>query len=351
MSTDKRADIVLSVVIPVYNVEHYLTQCLESVLCNSEEALEIICIDDGSTDRSSQILQQYADRDSRIKLIVQENHGLSAARNRGAACASGTYILYVDSDDYVLKEEFLQLYRQLEASNDTEVFVTDFRMVNTVRGKIRAKDIFQIGTKNAPMYGLENLPKMLSKRQCFWNVWRFVYRRSFLVRNKIKFREGYLCEDIDYTTKVLLAEPKTVFLHCPFYCYRVRRKDSLMGCVSAKRVTDTVTLLLDSIAALNASGIMWRQHVIEQYQFEFFLTFAQLYEVKHSERPRVKFVLLEGLPILKIGTDRFSHIAYLLTTILGVPIIALGLFLLKKIKRNLHGRWGLMKKEDNLYAP
>lgn len=92
---------LISVIIPVYNVEQYLGQCLDSVVNQTYQNLEIICVNDGSSDDSFGILQEYAGRDSRIRIISQENRGLSEARNAGLRCASGAYILFVDSDDWI----------------------------------------------------------------------------------------------------------------------------------------------------------------------------------------------------------------------------------------------------------
>ena len=240
----------LSIILPVYNVERYLGQCLDSILALPLTEIEVICVNDGSLDNCGEILKSYAQKDSRVKVITQKNAGLSAARNAGLEQANGEFVLFIDSDDYILYEPFLELYSQIDKYPDTDLFVTDFQMVMTNDGHPIKKPVYQIGKDKAPMVGLDNLPNMLQKRQCFWNVWRNVYRRSFLEEHSLRFKVGYLCEDVDYTTKVYLAEPRAVFLHCPFYCYRVRRKDSLMGNVSPKRIRDTVELLSDSIFSI-----------------------------------------------------------------------------------------------------
>lgn len=100
---------LISVIIPVYNVEKYLRRCLDSVIAQTYQKLEIICVDDGSIDDSGKICDQYAVRDARIKVIHQENQGLSAARNRGIDAADGEYIAFVDSDDYILMTIFWRI--------------------------------------------------------------------------------------------------------------------------------------------------------------------------------------------------------------------------------------------------
>lgn len=104
---------LISVIIPVYNVEKYLHRCLDSVIAQTYQNLEIICVDDGSVDESGKICDQYAVRDARIKVIHQENQGVSAARNRGLDAAEGEYIAFVDSDDYILEDMYKKMLDML----------------------------------------------------------------------------------------------------------------------------------------------------------------------------------------------------------------------------------------------
>ena len=104
---------LISVIIPVYNVEKYLHRCLDSVIAQTYQNIEIICVDDGSIDESGRICNQYAVRDARIKVIHQENQGLSAARNRGLDAAEGEYIAFVDSDDYILEDMYKKMLDKL----------------------------------------------------------------------------------------------------------------------------------------------------------------------------------------------------------------------------------------------
>ena len=98
-----------SVIVPVYNVEKYLSECIDSILCQTFTDFELILVDDGSKDKSGEICDQYAQKDSRIKVIHKENGGLSDARNFGTAASNGKYIVYLDSDDYISDDNFLSL--------------------------------------------------------------------------------------------------------------------------------------------------------------------------------------------------------------------------------------------------
>ena len=112
----------ISVVIPVYNVEKYLEQCLDSVIAQSFEDIEVICVNDGSTDSSLEILKRYADNDSRIKIISQKNKGAGAARNVGIENAAGEYVYFMDSDDYLNSDAFERLNGFLDDEPDFVMF-------------------------------------------------------------------------------------------------------------------------------------------------------------------------------------------------------------------------------------
>ena len=114
--------IIISLIIPVYNVENYLRQCLDSIINQTLKEIEIICINDGSTDSSKQILEEYALKDERIKIINQKNKGAGAARNSGIDAATGEYIGFVDSDDWVNLDAFEKLYNKITRENVDIVF-------------------------------------------------------------------------------------------------------------------------------------------------------------------------------------------------------------------------------------
>lgn len=329
----------LSIVIPVYNVGPYISICLDSILACPSEEFEVICIDDGSTDGSGAVICDYVRKDGRVSAWRTENRGLGAARNTGFERAKGEFILFVDSDDCVLTRHFCEMLSLITKYPNTDVFMTDYRMFYQTAGKICEKSFFQIQGQADGAEGMTWLPQVLRRRECFWNVWRYIYRREFLLAHQITFLEGILCEDVDYTTRIFLACPRIVFLHCPFYCYRKAREDSITGSASEKRVRDTVTVLESSIRLLSGSGMPWRQLLIEQYQFELILTMAQLYELPKERRPAVLEKLQQALPVLAIGGDRMAHAAGRVCSVFGVRAASRVLYWAKRAKRRARKRW------------
>lgn len=325
---------VLSVVIPVLNVENYLPTCLDSLLRCELRDCEVILVVGKSTDKSNEICEDYKKRNPFIQIVNQSGSGLSNARNSGYALCNGKYILFIDSDDFVCDLYFSEMLNELRNEKNAELYVTDFKMVSeTSKETFSEQPIFQIGENVKHREGMDFLPLMLRRRQCFWNVWRYIYRKDFLDKNELRFTEGILSEDIDFTTRVLMANPDVVFMHCPYYCYRVARKESLMGSVTEKRFSDTHQVIKKSIEALEQSEFIWKQQLIEQYQFEWVLDLAQLMELQQAVRSVLCKKSACDKSILLIGTDRLSHLMYVFLSLFGVKAVSAGLYVLKKAKR------------------
>ena len=121
---------LITVIVPVCNVAKYLRRCLDSVISQTYQNLEIICVDDGSTDHSSEICEQYALKDERVKVFHQENQGVSAARNKGLDMVAGEYITFVDSDDYIQSDMLERLYSELSKSEASYV-ICGYNVVNS----------------------------------------------------------------------------------------------------------------------------------------------------------------------------------------------------------------------------
>lgn len=340
-------EIILSIIIPIYNIEKYIEKCLESILLCQSDKIEIICINDGSSDNSLEIAQKQAKKDPRVFVFTQKNAGLSAARNVGLKKAQGEYITFIDGDDFVKSDLFGKLLIDIEAHSMIDVFVTDFNRIKVLEGKIYEEHIYQIGHTNSFVIGMDFLPKMLRHKQCFWNVWRYVYKRQFLESHNLLFKENFLCEDIDFTTKVFLCLPQIAFAHCPYYCYRTSREHSIMGCTSLKRIMDLVFVLSESIIMTEKSSFIYKQIFIEQYQFELFLSLAQIWEISKSEKEIAQRFIQNSLHILLLGKNCFSHMSYYAISKLGISTISFLLHLLKIQKHLLKGwkikAWKMLK--------
>lgn len=216
---------LISVIIPVYNVEAYLRECVESVLKQTYQNFEIILVDDGSTDSSGVICDEYVDKDERVSVIHQSNGGLSVARNTGLSESNGDYIYFLDSDDYIAENALEHLIKIAEKDNSDIVFfdAVSFADTNdfTVKQNYIRKNNYQ--TDN----GLNVFSKM-SKNQEFHSAVPLLFiRKEFLLNSCITFIPGILFEDMVFTYQ-LFCKSVTVSQCSEALYYRRYRKNSIM---------------------------------------------------------------------------------------------------------------------------
>ena len=199
---------LISVIIPVYNVEKYLARCLDSVIGQTYENLEIICVNDGSPDNSLAILNDYAAKDARIKIIDRKNGGLSAARNSGLACATGEFITFVDSDDTIAPI----CYETCIAHMADDVDVVAFSYSEVV-----SKDEREVRT--LPFEGKICFTEGMLLKQG-WQAWSKIFRVSTLKKYDMTFREGFIYEDMEFCARFFLVDrPVVYYINKPFYDY------------------------------------------------------------------------------------------------------------------------------------
>lgn len=224
----------VSVVIPVYNVEAYLRECVDSVLNQTMQDFEIILVDDGATDSSGMICDQYGRQDSRIRVIHQPNGGLSAARNTGLDAAAGTYVYFLDSDDYIVPHalEHLVNLAEREAADvvffDASVFFTDCEPDPKVYRYERSREYT---AKN----GRQMLLELLDTEEYRTAVPLMLFRREYMTGQKLRFRPGILHEDELFTFYVYHGDGRIAHCHEELYARRMRQASIMTGSSMARR--------------------------------------------------------------------------------------------------------------------
>ena len=199
---------LISVIIPVYNVEKYLPACLDSVLAQTYNNLEVLLIDDGSMDTSGAICDRYAAQESRIRVIHQKNGGVASARNAGVRAFCGEYVMFVDSDDLLIADAFCNL--QIDA--DMVVFdylfmkgnrIYDKKMLNSSYGTLSMEDIVRNIVSGQPGFS-----------------WGILYRRDYLWYNKFSFDKNFIqCEDAVFNFSIMVNMPNIVYVNRKAYQY------------------------------------------------------------------------------------------------------------------------------------
>ncbi len=218
----------VSIIVPVYNVQEYLKDCLSSILAQTYKNLEIICIDDGSTDKSGLILDEYARYDERIRILKQENRGIASARSRGLSVAKGNAVLFVDSDDYVEKEMCENLVELMKKEGADVVGCSYKTFPNGYEHPFSMKT----GVTSSPEQLLKStICPQSSNDLCF--VWRYLLKSDFVKENMIDFNKDIrIGEDMIFMMEVF-AKAKTIYLtnYAP-YLYRINNPHSLMHEIS-----------------------------------------------------------------------------------------------------------------------
>lgn len=325
----------LSIVIPVYNVENYLKRCLNSIISSNLDEYEVILINDGSTDNSYDICLEYENQYKEIRVITQKNGGLSNARNTGITNSKGKYITFIDSDDYILSKHFFNLIKKLKKKkSNIDIVVSDFFRVSPDNQIIDR--ICQIKDSKDLICNKNYINEFLDGYGCFWNTWRFVYRREFLNYNNFKFKDGFLCEDMDFSIKTFMKFDTVAFYHNPYYCYMLGRETSIMSNVSLKRIHDYLMITRESLEVLERNkNMFFVNRMKEKLTLEYILNLATIHEVGLSDRKEGKRLFKESLYILKTIPKMKYKLFYFLINMFGISVVSFILFLLKKLRRIL----------------
>lgn len=226
---------LISIIVPVYKTEPYLRKCLNSIVRQTYENLEIIIVDDGSPDNCGKICDEYAALDSRIKVIHQRNGGLSAARNTGLKIASGAYIGFTDSDDWIDADMFETLYNGAQ-EHGADISICGFYSV-------RNNKYEEVKEEHTVLYGREDAMHHLILDQAFTNqIWNKLFKRELF--EGIYFPDGRTFEDIGTTYKLVEKADRIVFLNSCKYYY-LRRKDGLAGVGTIGNIADRCLMVYE----------------------------------------------------------------------------------------------------------
>ena len=266
----------ISIIIPVYNSENYIERCMESLVNQTLEDIEIIVVDDGSTDNSYSILERFAKKDSRIKIIQQENAKQGAARNNGLRNALGDYITFVDIDDWISLDFCEKMLSTIEKTGADFVVSSAYRIKsNGKKRKYTYYDEEKIYTEQNDIIKTIKIPET-------WSVWSKLYKKEIL--NNIFFEEGTYYEDIEFLLKAVNNTKKIATVPNTYYYYFsnptstikskhsiAKRQDQINAKIKAIKFANENNILLPPICIKKESGILFSTKYYEDYKEVFFL--------------------------------------------------------------------------------
>lgn len=283
----------VSVIIPVYNVEKYISKCLDTLINQTLKDIEIICINDGSKDNSLSILKKYAQKDSRIKIIDKQNEGLSVARNDGLKLARGEYIGYVDSDDWVDLDFYEKLY------NAAKKYNSDIACGNIIRCGKKVKKYRIKYLKEE--YFTDNIEKLKTVKIPKYNyIWNKIYHRENLIKTQILFPEGKTYEDIACAIKMIYYLNGVVTVPDTGYYYR-KNPCSIVMTKSDKHIQDckyTENIMINFAKEKHLEEVLWGYKMTkrDRYQFMNINILKTFYYYPNTK----KYCLFGFIPILKV---------------------------------------------------
>lgn len=277
----------LSVIVSIYNIEQYLPRAIASICSQTYRNLEIILVDDGSTDGSGSICDEQAAKDIRIRVIHKTNGGLSSARNAGIEAATGEVIAFVDGDDWIDESMYEKMLSLLQ-NHQADMVVCSYKNISkngvtdTSTGKVtewEGREALRIFIEEKEEYQIQNA------------AWNKLYTRKLL--GELRFPEGKLFEDIVYTTKLLAKSSRTIYVDQAYYNYVTDRSDSIMN---SKRVE---RLLTDQIPAYEEKGAFLKEigeeELYRTHQYFFLKRLLLHYRQAEEERPQGYRAFLENI--------------------------------------------------------
>ncbi|MCR2822025.1 glycosyltransferase family 2 protein [Lederbergia panacisoli] len=233
---------IISIIVPVYNVQSYLPRCINSILDQTFSDFELLLINDGSTDNSGNICDEYSKKDSRIIVIHKENGGVSSARNVGIDAAKGEYLAFIDSDDFIHQKMYEILY-QIASNYSSDVVVCDFLKVQNEN----------VSLHNAG-YNIKHFTNIQALNELYTNnyknaqkwvfLWNKLYKRNLF--NDVKFPDGKIYEDELVAHKILYSCQILTYIDMPFYYY-LQRSGSYIGSKFSRKKFDRIYALIDRV--------------------------------------------------------------------------------------------------------
>lgn len=269
--------IKLSIVVPVYNVENYIKECISSLLEQTLEEIEILVVNDGTKDKSIEIVKEF--NDERISILNKENGGLSSARNYGLKHAKGEYVCFFDSDDFINGNDSYEKMYNMAKQDNLDVLNGVFSWYYS-ENDIRRDSRYEYLAQKEPMSGCEYLKKSVGSNSYLAIACTQIYKRELLVENDLTFKEGLYHEDEQFTPRVLLKAQRVNVIPLNFYMYRQREGSIMSTKENPKRKDDIFNTVRELSSLIDKSNDEELKLVFRSYLIGLVLKYAYMYKLK-----------------------------------------------------------------------
>lgn len=273
-----------SIIVPVYNVENYLSECLESLVHQNFDDYEIVLINDGSSDSSSKICEEYDQKYKKVMYYSKDNGGLSDARNYGMSKAKGDYLIFVDSDDWIAEETLVKFNDVLDAQVD--VLIT--RITEVYPDESQPRDIGFEHYLASPLTQDRAVEWIMKKTENSWPAVKYIVSRKFVESNNLLFKVGRLHEDLDWTSNMCLYATSYAGFSDEWYYHRMERKGSITNSIRTKNIVDTVEMAGDFFRS-NSENESYAVGLIKERMM--LSVYAKLHEIKKCPKEEKNLVV------------------------------------------------------------
>ena len=311
-------NILLSIIVPVYNVQDYLGKCLDSILCQITDEIECILIDDGSTDNSGKICDEYNEKYSSIITIHKENGGLSSARNEGLKYAKGKYITFIDSDDRIAENSMQEIIKWSKESETDLCFMQTIKFypngeTEDLGEKIRRRDFLDKEK--------EKICKILSKKPKYpGSAWGKLYKRGFLEKDGLVFpNDKRYSEDLGFVRDCIINAKTIEALDVPFYEYRQNRIGSITNIKKEKNFFDLLLFVQETVELVKARGNKEEdEYLLSFAAYEYSILLWMFTRIKFEEEENALSVLKTYRHLLKYNKSIKIRIINYIVKFIGI---------------------------------
>jgi len=324
-------EVFYSVIVPIYNVEQYLPQCVESVLSQTCDDYELVLVDDGSPDNCGKMIDDYAAKNANIRVIHKKNGGLSSARNAGLEIATGKYVIFLDSDDFWDDNSALKNIKDNLSESNADLLVFPAKRYYGEGMKPTFIMISDIDRKKITCPSKEKSVRYMIANNIYRAAaWNKVIKRSIIDDHNMQFKNGYLSEDMDWCGDLLLYCNSFDFYSSPFYCYRQQRKGSITSGKTEKLVSDKLYMCEKGLK--QAKQISGKMQILlgSYYAYEYSVALGVSSGVRDK---KIKSKLKRLQELLKFDVSNKVQKVNKIKRILGYSITRLVLCAFVKIKK------------------
>lgn len=293
----------ISIIVPVYKVEKYIEQCIDSILNQTFKDFELILVDDGSPDKCPEICDKYALKDERIKVIHKSNGGLSSARNAGIDIATGGYIGFVDSDDFIHNKMYETLY-DYAIKHSADIAICNYKKFyseENVTENIDIKPFIEIKEYS----NIEALHQLYSENSgVFVGPWQKIYKKKLF--KDIKFEEGRVYEDRLISHKLLYKSNKIIYIPQIFYFYRQRR-GSIVNSPFKNKYSDLIYAYMDAMIYFRDIDIDLKYKAQEEYLYILFKYYDIVKQQSQNPNTELKIIRNDFKSVINLLFKSKSH--------------------------------------------